>query len=413
MKKVILSLAVLLVGVSVCLGSGFQLYSESAADVLGIAGASVARNGHASAAWYNPASTIDITRPTFTGGGSALKLSIDYKTSVRTDHLDDQPRYAGFFYGVYPLNDDFRLNLSVNAPCGMITQWNRSAQLSTMATFTSLRVCYITPSITWKATEKLSLAAGPSVTIGVARLANYIDLRKYGQGMNKNYMSADAFGLGGFLAAYYKLTDDWAFGAKYQSRVAMTLRGKARYRHSSYLNRAILFKDGAVHTRMDMPAFLALGVQNTSLDNWTFLFEALWTEFSSYKHQDIHFRHYPGGLARGKAANPRKWHDVWSYHFGVEYKLTDHWLLRGGYCFDYSPANKRYVSPEMPDADKHLFTCGVEYQGETWDFALSYGYTRFQRTKLGTASLKREGISERGVFHSDCHILSASVTLKF
>lgn len=412
MRHFLFFAAIVLASLSLLAG-GFQLYSESATDVLSVGGAGVARGGKASASWYNPATTVDIQRPIITGGGSLLRLAIDYKTSVRTDEMDNQPRMTGFIYGVMPIADDFRLNLAVSVPNGMITQWKSDSRLNTLATFTSLRVCHITPSLTWKATDKLSFAAGPTVAIGVARLANYIDLKSYGLGMNKNYMSAYDFGLGGFAATYYKLNDEWAFGAKYQSRVRMTFKGDNEFRYSSYMDGALKFNGGRLEGRIDMPAYVALGVRNNSFERWTFLFDAVWTEWSSYANLNLKFRRYPGRNTPGTAINMRKWHDVWAYHFGAEYKLTDRWTLRAGYCYDVSPSNSRNQSPEMPDADKHLFTIGFEYDADNWGFDLGYGYTYFYKSRLGTNVAKSHGIAERGRFSADCHILSASLTLKF
>ena len=64
---------------------GFQLYSESSADVLGIGGAAVARSGHASSAWYNPAATTTISVPTATFGSSAIKLESGYTATTHTE----------------------------------------------------------------------------------------------------------------------------------------------------------------------------------------------------------------------------------------------------------------------------------------------------------------------------------------
>lgn len=407
-----LTLFSLLLSGAWCLAGGFQLYSESAADMLGLAGAGVARAVHASSAWYNPAATIDIEQTTLSAGGSALFLASEYKTSAGKDSMDDQPRYTGFFYGVMPLGEDYRLNLSVNAPYGMITQWGSDSQLRTLATFTSLRVCYISPSLTWRVNDHLSVAAGPSVAIGVARLANYIKL-PYGLKDNKNYMSADATALGGFAALYYKFNDEWAFGAKFQSRIRMRFEGENAFRYKSYLNGMLKFTPGDAHARIDMPATLSLGLRNNSIDRWTFLFDAVWTQWSSYKAMNISFEKYPGTDKPGMARNPRGWHDVWTYHLGTEYQLTDRWVLRAGVDYDHSPANRRSISPEMPDSDKILFGLGAGYQYGHWGFDLAYGYCRFAKTKLGTRSASSHGITERGTFRTDCHIFSAGLTYRF
>lgn len=410
-KSLLILVSVLSLSAGLCLGGGFQLYSEGSAEMLGLAGAGVARAGNSSP-WYNPATTVDIDRISLTAGGSALFLSSEYKTSAKTDKMDDQPRFMGYFYGVMPLGEDYRLNLSVNAPYGMITQWEKDSQLSTLATFTSLRVCYITPSVTWKVNDNLSVAAGPNVSIGVARLANYIKL-PYGLKDNKNYMTADAVGLGGFLAMYYKFNDAWAFGAKYQSRIHMRFEGENEFRYKSYMGGMLKFQGADAHASIDMPAYLALGIRNNSLDRWTFLFDATWTQWSSYKSLDLCFDKYPGSDRPGTAKNPRKWHDVWTYHLGAEYQLTDKWVLRAGLDYDNSPANRRSISPEMPDSDKWLMTFGAGYQGEHWGFDVAYGYSRFRKAKLGTQVAASHGLQERGTFKTDCHIVSTSVTYKF
>lgn len=405
---------------------GFQLYCESAPDMLGTAGAGVAAGGRASSAWYSPAATIDIDRPTVTAGGSLIRLTIDYKTSTSIDNIDEQPRLTGFFYSVLPLNDDMRLNLAVNAPYGMITQWAPSSPLSELATYTNLRVCYISPSLTYRVTDQLSLAAGPNVTIGVARFSQYINMSDRTGGMfpnNKAYLSADDIGLGGFLAAYFKFNDEWAFAGKYQSKVHMTFKGESDYRY--HTDKYTLpgygpithFIESDLKGHIDMPASLALGIRNNSIERWTFLFDAVWTQWSSYKDLNMSFDTYPGTTHKGKTDNPRDWDDVWSYHLGAEYQLTPKWLLRCGLEYDNSPANHRYISPEMPDSDKWVAAVGVGYQDEHWGFDLSYGFTHFNKVKLGTETAKTAGPAggpaERGLFKTECHILSFSLTFKY
>ena len=407
------TLLLLLACCSSLFAGGFQIYSESATDVLGVGGAAVARSGHASSAWYNPAATTTLTVPTATFGASAIKLESGYTATNHTEWMDEQFRFTGFFYGVMPIDKDWRLNLSVNAPYGMITQWPSDFSLNTLATYTSIRVCYISPSVAYRLTDELSLAVGVNATIGVARLASYIDLNAYRQGMNKLYMRAEDESVGGFASIFYQPTESWSFGAHYQSRVKMVFKGDAEYRHSSYLNGAIQFKHGDVQSRIDMPAYLALGVENHSFEKWRFMFDAVWTQWSSYKSLDIKFEKRPGTNQKGTSKNDRGWHDVWSYRFGVEYQLTDKWVLRAGYMYDVSPSNSRSTSPEMPDADKQLFSLGVGYQTERWGFDLSYAYVDFEKVKLGSKVAKSHGIANRGDFDNRCQIVSAAFTVRF
>ena len=411
MRRILIFLALAVLMPCMVYAGGFQLYSESATDVLGVAGAAVAREDKASNAWYNPASTTTIDVPTLSVGTTWMKLSSEYKTSRATDDMDDQFRITGYAYAVIPFADDFRFTLSVNAPYGMITQWEHDSQLSTMATFTSLRVCYISPGIAWKVTDNFSIAAGVNEAIGVSRLARYIDLSAYGvKKRNKLYLNAEGDGQGGFISLYYKPFEDWAFGAHYQSKVRVHMSGEANYRYE--MNGLLKFIPGGADTTITMPAYLALGVENSTFEKWRFMADAIWTQWSSYRGLDINIRKMPGTGKHGTASSYRDWHDVWAYHFGVEYLLTDKWTIRGGYAIDLSPSNSRTTAPEMPDSNKQLFALGIGYQTEKWGFDLSYCYVYFDKEKLGRKNAAAYKI-ERGEFETNCHVISAQLTYRF
>ena len=168
-----------------------------------------------------------------------------------------------------------------------------------------------------------------------------------------------------------------------------------------------------VKARIDMPAYLALGVENNSFEKWRFMFDAVWTEWSSYRGLDIDFDKRPGTNNKGTVKNYRRWHDVWSFRFGTEYQLTENWVLRAGYMYDVSPSNSRTTSPEMPDSDKQLFSLGVGYQTERWGFDLSYAYIYFDKAKLGSKVAQSHNIANRGEFDTRCQVVSAAFTIRF
>ena len=412
-----LCLSVLFCAVLSVYGSGYQLYSESSADVLGVGGAGVARSGYASSAWYNPAATTTVDRPTITGGGSFILLESHYTSRLGRDDMQDKTRLTGFFYAVQPVNPDARLTLSVNVPYGMVTQWDSDTQLAEQATYTSIRACYISPGVAYKVTDELSVAAGFNAVIGVARMANYIDLSKAGMPRNKLFMAAEGYGFGGFASVFWKPLDDWSFGAHYQSQVKLKLDGEkdARFR---YYNRtsfgALNFIKGDVDTTLRLPAYLALGVENSTFKDWRFMFDAVWTQWSLYDSMDINFEHYPSSGVRGTSRNVRDWKDVWSYRVGVEYQLTDKWVLRTGCMYDVSPANDRTRSPEMPESDKTLLALGCGYQDSNWGVDLTYAYVFFKDAKLGTNVAKKQGLGDNiGEFETRCQVLSVQLTLRF
>lgn len=400
-------------------GAGYSLYSESATDVMALGGAGVARSNSASSAWYNPAATTELEGTVFSFGGTLLRLGAEYETSKGSDHMKNRFRPTGFMYAVIPVADDYRFTLSLNAPYGTITQWKRDSQVETMGTFTSIRGIYLTPGLAIRVSDELSVAFGVNGVMALAELQRYIDLDKMAGypagtlGKNKLSMEADALGFGGFLSLHYRPLEDWAFGAHIQSPVKLKAEGEAKFRkNSAAYGNLLQFNKNDVYAHLTFPGYIALGLENTSFENLSLLFDVVWTQWSVFDQLDIHFDNMPATGKVGMARSNHKYHDTFSFRFGAEYKLTENWILRGGYMRDIGAANDRYRAPIMPDSSKHLFALGCGYHTEKWGVDVAYGYTIFDDGKLGSA-LARENGCERGEFHTDVHLLSAQLTFRF
>lgn len=391
---------------TVVYGGAFQLYSESSTEAMSVSGAVIGRRGMISNAWYNPAATGSIDKISVMGGVSALKLGIDYSSDAGDDSLQNRIRPTGFFYGIIPVTPDLNFNLSINAPYGMITEWENDWIENEMCTYTNLRAIYTTPSLTWQVTEELSLAAGVNLVYATARLARNINLSALGLGMNKIYMAADAYGIGGNLSVHYQLNPEWGFGVHYQSRVKLDFEGEARYRREVNGPFVYLIEDDA-STTITLPASLGLGVANNSFNNLTLSFDAVWTEWSTYADNNIKFDKRPGPGTPGTIDKKKDWCDVWSFRLGAEYALTENWVLRCGYMYDIAPDNDRYRTPEMPDSDRNLFTIGAGYSNEKWGVDVGYGYLIFKDSKAGSAA---GSVNHRtsGEYEADLHVLSVA-----
>lgn len=405
-KRLGFALALLSVLSTVVYGGAFQLYSESSTEAMSVAGAVVGRRGMISNAWYNPAATGSIDKISVMGGVSALKLSIDYSSDGGDDSLQNRIRPTGFFYAIVPMTPDLNFNLSINAPYGMITEWENDWTESAMCTYTNLRAIYTTPSLTWQINEELSVAAGVNLVYATARLARNIDLSLLG--MNKIYMGADAYGIGGTLSAHYQLNPEWGFGAHYQSRVKLDFEGETKYRREgTFIPGKAVFVEDDASTTITLPSSLGLGVANNTFKDLTLSFDAVWTEWSTYADNNIKFDKQPGTGTPGTIPKKKDWSDVWSFRLGAEYALTENWVLRCGYMYDISPDNDRYRTPEMPDSDRNLFTVGAGYSNAKWGVDVGYGYLFFQDSKAGSAAGSANHRSS-GEFEADLHVLSVA-----
>lgn len=409
MKKNLIILAV----ISLCglvYGAGYQLYSESASEALGVGGAVVGFQGNISNAWYNQASLTSFDHAAMMFGLTSLKLGFGYEYKNGHDELKDDWRPTAFGYGVMPINDRLVLGFSGNAPYGMITEWDNDWTESYMTTYTNIRAVYFTPSLAWKITDELSIGVGINLVSAMARMARNMpspDNRR-----NKIYMRADdPLSFGGAISVHYQPSAAWGFGLQYQSRVHVNLKGDAEYRYPLDLGKGNVYRPCDVKTSLTLPSSLALGLSNTSFKNLRLGASVVWTEWSNYDMQKINFDSLPGTVGvRGFSKHDKKWDDTFSFRLGAEYYLNEHWLVRCGYMYDICQDNDKYRSPEIPDSDRHMYSIGLGYRGDCWGVDLTYGYLRFSEVRIGTHS----GSVANGKFvDADVHMLSFAITREF
>ena len=66
--------------------------------------------------------------------------------------------------------------------------------------------------------------------------------------------------------------------------------------------------------------------------------------------------------------------DSFSYRFGTQYDLNEHWALRGGYAYGTSAVPQSTFSPLVPDAAYHLFSLGLGYTQDNWSVDAAWQY---------------------------------------
>lgn len=370
--------AVLALGVagSLSQGAGFQLYSEGSAESLGMGGAMSARRDMLSNVWFNPASVSDFKESQLMLGGGIVKLSADFssESASDTESLEDAVHFIPHFYWLRPVSEKLTAAVSFTVPYGLGTDWDEDWTGLLDIDKVLLRTHYLTPTLTYKVSDKLSLAAGVSAVY--SDLIYRANLRLTGLGVANH--EADAFGSGWLLAANYKPTDDWSFGVKYQSRVKLTMKGEVHY--SSGMATPTSDVDGVIV----LPPSLTLGVANTSIDKWTFGFDVVWTGWNEYDHLGINYDIHPSGGPNFSTISQKRWDNVLSYRLGAEYQLNEKWRLRSGFIYDESPINDRYRGAELPGNTRHIFSLGCSYDEATWGVDAAAGYMLFRDSRIGT-----------------------------
>ena len=351
-------------------GAGFQLYTEGSAEALGQAGAISGRDDLISLAWYNPAALAGAERPSIMLGNTLVQLKTDYTGGGSDASMSDDWQSVPHLYYIQPISKDWTAMLSVNAPYGLISEWPDGWAGAAMAIYTELRTVYITPSVAWRPSETFSVGAGFNVVPSEAELTN----TTFGE------LKGDDIGYGGMVSAHFQPLDNWALGARYQSRVDLSFEGK--------------FNGSTPATAsLTLPSTVNMGIANTSIKNLSLGFDFVWTEWSSYDYLTI-----------SGTPSPKLWNDVWSVRLGGEYALSESWMARAGYVWDKSPVPDATRAPEMPGSDRQMLTAGMGWKGNHIGIDVAYSYLWAEKADANLLP---------GEYETTTHLIALSASYEF
>jgi len=412
MRTALLSLFFFVLLVTGVWAAGFQLFNEGSARVMGLSAAVTARTDMVEAAWYNPSATAFLKAPEVMAGLSLVYPTIKFEND-RGPNFDmvEKVHPLPFLYAAYPLNERLTLNLSLNVPYGLATDWDGDWAGRYDAVYTSLFCYFITPSVAVKLTDKLSLAVGAQIVYADAELRKSMIQN---QGVDvKTKLTGDDWDGGFVLALTYRPREHTTLGLVYRSQVTLDLEGDAKY----YNVPAILssrFRNGDGEVFLDLPDTLSFGITTRYFRRWILSLDLMWTGWSTYEQLKFKFEHEPGNPTGdpGTVVQPKDWDDVWAVRFGAEYLLNDRWSLRFGYAFDPSPIDDRYRGPELPTNDRHFFNLGVGYRRGNLTVDAAYTYVHMEDAKPGTApEANRSNLD--GTYTGHAHIVGFDLSYRF
>lgn len=404
-------------------GAGFQLYDEASTEGLALGGAVSARQDVISNAWYNPASTTQFKERQLMFGGTLVQLATEYNDTPASGAAQDaslrrhwQAIPHMFFINPLPESTRTTVGFSLTAPYGLSSEWDWAHNTvgPTISNEINLKTLYLSPFVAVKATDRLSLAAGINLVYADVYFRNHLPMiPPYGLGGQKMILSADTWGLGGFVGANYQVHKDWSLALKYQGPVDLhfddgTVRYEATQPALASANRDQIEAD------VTLPPTVTLGVATTAVPKWTFGFDVVWTHWSEYDQFRVDFEDspYPPANTNKPLLSVKNWKNTFAYHLSAEYKLAEEWKLRFGYVYDQTPTRDEFRSPELPDSNRHMFSTGVGYDHKTWGVDLGYCFLLLDEAS-SQQSTAFGGNLQGEYYDGYAHLLASSVWFKF
>ena len=344
--------------------AGFALIEQSASGIGNAFAGSAATAEDASTVFYNPAGMSRLEGMQVTVGGHLIDLSAKFSNSgsskpaaIVTNPLGGNGGDAGGLavipnlYFVMPIGDRVNFGVGVNAPFGLVTEYDDDWAGRFQGIKSDLKAININPAISFKVSDSFSIGAGVNYQRLDVELTNAVVLGPNTEGRAKLKADDDAWGWN--VGVLFLPTSSTKIGASYRSKLDYTLDGTT----TVTLNGApVSAASGPTTADVTLPDSFSLSLAQRLSDQWEFLADATYTRWR--KINRINIVDSTNGTLRDSLV--LDFDNTWRYSIGANYKLNDSWTLKGGLALDQTPVKGATTrSVRLPDNDRTWVSLGA------------------------------------------------------
>ena len=416
--KLVLS-AVALIACAEVHAAGFGLYEMSARAMMS-GGHNVGKGIDASAVYYNPAMISDLTGTWVTVGMTMINPPLD----TRVNGVGTHKMNPGWFMDPHAfitqeLPWGFTAGLGFYGDYGLGSHYDNDWPLSFNSVETLFEGFCVSPTLSYKVTDKWSVAAGARFErvifhqrriYQLDRLANYAYGPNYLGRMRMRINANNDFDVGYLVGSTYDITEDFSVGAVWRSRIRCDIEGNITASGSTPYSMMMAAQNTKeVGEKLDLPMSATVGFnwdRALWLEKLHLSSSLTWTEWSTIDKLDL-------GVGEVMELG---WHNAYRAGFGFEYDLAD-WITPGmGYVYDWDPTRERRPNTMLPAGDRHNIYFGATFHiTDNLDFSLAGGMVLME-SKTAWFDNPVTGQSNAFKFqsrNSHTYLASASITYHF
>ena len=441
--------------------AGFAIIEHSASGMGNAFAGAAAVAEDASTIWFNPAGMTHVGKRQLTLAGHVILPSAEYTdqgSSINPQFTGgatvpgsltgpndetDETAFVPNFYYIHPINQDAYFGLGINAPFGLVTEYEDDWVGRYQAIKSDLMTVNVNPSFAWKMGSKLSLGFGFNfqyVDVELSRkidsgatcfgLANQVDpalaaqcvasgLAPSQQALDSDVViEGDDWSYGFNLGMLYEINSGTRTGFSYRSAIEHGLSGDADFTVNpalqSFINSLpgpfpLFLSDSAVHAGVELPAQASFSLAHAINSKVELLADATWTDWSSFDELRIDFLN----AAQPDSVTPEEWKDSWRFSFGANIRVNPKWIIRTGFARDQTPIpNAMLRTPRIPGNDRMWLSLGAGVD-VTPAIHLDVGYSHLFIEDTPIDHTDSTGYTLRGEYEADVNILSAQLNWNF
>jgi long-chain fatty acid transport protein len=353
----------------------FAIRSQSAYGQ-GSSFAGIAAGGSLSSMFWNPAVLSDVRRIAIEAVGTGIlpdvHVKLDPAPPLGPTGSDQgniaQSAFAPSAYAAYRLNQRVVLGVGINAPFGLITEYDDDSILSQTGVAGKSEVLSLNmnPAVAVQATDWLALALGAQIQYFDARLTR----QALGQ-LGVSRLEGDDVGFG--LTAGIKLTPlpGTTIGVGYRSFIDHDLDGTLQTANAG--NSDVTYKN------VTTPDLVTLGIRQRITERFRLMAGAEWSNWSQFGTVAIKGAPAPVDL-------DFDYDDGWFVSVGAEVDLTPQVTVRSGLGYEWGPIDDNVRTYRIPDGDRLQLSAGVSYRlDERFSFDIGYSFAAVEDMSIRAA----------------------------
>lgn len=319
------------------------------------------------------------TNPAALGGGAA---------SGGTGGDAGDTAFVPNLYLVKPFGERLHFGLGVNAPFGLVTEYDSNWIGRFQGIKSELATVNINPSVSYKVTDVFSIGAGVNYQRANAELTNAVVLGPGSSGNTK--LEADDAAWGWNIGAIFQVTPATRIGVAYRSEIDYTLEGDVTTTTST--GAVVAAASGPSRADVTFPDTLSISLAHAVSDRLQLLADVTRTGWSSIKQ--VRVINTTNGTLREVFGFD--FDDTSRYSIGANYRWSDTWTVKAGLAVDETPVrNATTRTVRLPDSDRTWISFGGQRMiGKNGRLDLGYSHLFIDDTDINnTRSQQAPGLT--------------------
>jgi long-chain fatty acid transport protein len=397
--------------------AGFALIQQGTA-AMAQGNAFVAEANDPSAIFYNPAGLNQLNRPEIYFGTVYNYPDREFHGPGGEFSRTNRRIYrAPAVYLVYPFSERVAGGIGFFVPFGLGTVWHPEWAGRYLTTFSRMKTYNLNPVISVKILENLSVAMGPNFFWSSVKLKRKLPIFINGLQLpdGEAALEGDGKGIGFNIGALYEPLAGVKLGVSYRSAISVNHKGELDTTLPAPLSPQPKIAGTA---KLVFPPSVTWGVSLSRFQPITLNFDVTWTGWSTYDKLEILLTRAHPLTGATRIVQPKNWRDAWAFRFGANYRVKENITVRAGYIYDLTPVPDDTFDPQVPDANRHIFTVGKDLTIKRFTLGIAYNYILSEtRTKNNRIGFNGEPLPPQfqanGRYESNTHSLGLSATCKF